>query len=159
MFSRPPPAITAEMHEELLTLSVEEALFPTGTPATKDAFSPAAFKNLQTQATGLLTKMQNAYRQKAQALVDLEKDREAEREEVEEAETRAKHLKFQLEDMASKATEQERRMQQLMEELAVERRGPRGAGAGVQPPGHHHEVHVAGAPAVAVARRVPVRGR
>lgn len=123
MFSRPPPAITAEMHEELLTLSVEEALFPTGTPATKDAFSPAAFKNLQTQATGLLTKMQNAYRQKAQALVDLEKDREAEREEVEEAETRAKHLKFQLEDMASKATEQERRMQQLMEELAVERRG------------------------------------
>ncbi|KAJ4424745.1 hypothetical protein N0V82_000673 [Gnomoniopsis sp. IMI 355080] len=122
MFSRPPPAVTAEMHDELLSLNVEEALFPPGTPATKDAFSPAAFKNLQTQATGLLTKMQNAYRQKAQALADVEKEREADRDELEEAETRAKHLKFQLEDMASKAAEQERRMKQIMEELAAERR-------------------------------------
>lgn len=122
MFSRPPPALTAEMHDELLSLNVEEALFPPGTPATKDAFSPAAFKNLQTQATGLLTKMQNAYRQKAQALADVEKEREADKDELEEAETRAKHLKFQLEDMASKASEQERRMRQLMEELAAERR-------------------------------------
>lgn len=122
MFSRPPPAVTAEMHDELLSLNVDEALFPPGTPATKDAFSPAAFKNLQTQATGLLTKMQNAYRQKAQALADVEKEREADRDELEEAETRAKHLKFQLEDMASKASEQERRMKQLMEELAAERR-------------------------------------
>lgn len=122
MFSRPPPAITAEMHDELLSMNVDEALFPPGTPATKDAFSPAAFKNLQTQATGLLTKMQNAYRQKAQALADVEKEREADKDELEEAETRAKHLKFQLEDMASKAAEQERRMKQIMEELAAERR-------------------------------------
>ncbi|KAJ4391195.1 hypothetical protein N0V93_004812 [Gnomoniopsis smithogilvyi] len=122
MFSRPPPALTAEMHDELLSMNVEEALFPPGTPASKDAFSPAAFKNLQTQATGLLTKMQNAYRQKAQALADVEKEREADRDELEEAETRAKHLKFQLEDMASKAAEQERRMKQIMEELAAERR-------------------------------------
>lgn len=122
MFSRPPPAVTDEMHNELLSLKVEEALFPTGTPGTKDPFSPAAFKNLQQQATGLLTKMQTAYRQKAEALVDLQKDREAERDEIAEAEARAKHLKFQLEDMASKATEQERRMKQLMEELAAERR-------------------------------------
>lgn len=122
MFTRPPPAVTAEMHDELLSMSVDDALFPPGTPATKDAFSPAAFKNLQTQATGLLTKMQNAYRQKAQALADFEKEREADKEELEEAETRAKHLKFQLEDMASKASEQERRMKQLMEDLAAERR-------------------------------------
>lgn len=119
MFSKPPLAVTAEMHDELLGLSVEEALFPTG---TKDTFSPAAFKNLQTQATGLLTKMQTAYRQKAEALVDFQNNHEAEREEAEEAQMRAKHLKFQLEDMASKAAEQERRMQQLMEELAAERR-------------------------------------
>lgn len=104
-------------------MNVEEALFPTGSPTNaKDPFSPAGFKNLQTQATGLLTKIQTAYRQKAQALSELEKEREADREELEEAETRAKHLKFQLEDMAIKATEQERRMKQLMEELASERR-------------------------------------
>lgn len=124
MFSRTnaPLVVTPEMHDELLSMKVEEALFPTGSPSSKDTFSPAAFKNLQTQATGLLTKMQNAYRAKAQTLVDLEKEREAEREECEEAETRAKHLKFQLEDMAHKAAEQEQRMKQLMEDLAAERR-------------------------------------
>lgn len=122
MFTKPPPAVTPEMHDELLNLNVDEALFPTGRPNTKDPFSPAAFKNLQTQATGLLTKMQTAYRQKAEALIDLEAERDAEREEYEESETRAKHLKFQLEDMASKAGEQERRMKRIMEELAAERR-------------------------------------
>lgn len=124
MFSRTnaPLVVTPEMHDELLNMKVEEALFPSGSPTSKDTFSPAAFKNLQAQATGLLTKMQNAYRQKAQAVVDLEKEREAESEECEEADMRAKHLKYQLEDMAFKAAEQEQRMKQLMEELAAERR-------------------------------------
>lgn len=124
MFSRnnTPLVVTPEMHDELLSLKVDEALFPSGPPSSKDTFSPAAFKNLQAQATGLLTKMQNAYRAKAQALTDLEKEREAEREECEEAETRAKHLKYQLEDMAHKAAEQEQRMKQLMEDLAAERK-------------------------------------
>lgn len=124
MFSRTAPTpITDQEHEELLHMNVEEALFPTGSQTnSKDAFSPAAFKNLQTQATGLLTKLQTAYRQKAQALAELEKEREADRDELEEAETRATHLKFQLEDMAHKAAEQEQRMKQLMEELAMERR-------------------------------------
>lgn len=124
MFSRnnTPLVVTPEMHDELLSMKVEEALFPAGSPSSKDTFSPAAFKNLQAQATGLLTKMQNAYRAKAQAFTDLEREREADREECEEADTRAKHLKFQLEDMAHKASEQEQRMKQLMEELAAERR-------------------------------------
>lgn len=115
-------AVTAAEHEELLNMKVEEALFPAGSPTGKDAFSPAAYKNLQQQATGLLNKMQNAYRQKAQALSHLEKEREADKDELEEAETRATHLKYQLEDMAHKASEQEQRMKQLMEELAAERR-------------------------------------
>lgn len=123
MFSRTAPTpISDQEHEELLHMNVEEALFPTGSQANKDAFSPAAFKNLQTQATGLLNKLQTAYRQKSQALAELEKEREADRDELEEAETRATHLKFQLEDMAHKASEQEQRMKQLMEELALERR-------------------------------------
>lgn len=124
MFSRnnTPLVVTPEMHDELLSMKVEEALFPAGSPTSKDTFSPAAYKNLQAQAIGLLTKMQNAYRQKAQAVTELEGEREAEREEFEEAETRAQHLKYQLEDMAHKAAEQERRMKQLMEELAAERR-------------------------------------
>ncbi|KAI3399073.1 hypothetical protein diail_7873 [Diaporthe ilicicola] len=123
MFSRNAPVVlTQAEHDELLNMKVEEALFPAGSQNSKDTFSPAAYKNLQQQATGLLTKMQNAYRQKAQALSELEKEREADRDELEEAETRATHLKFQLEDMAHKAVEQERHMKQLMEELAAERR-------------------------------------
>lgn len=124
MFSRTAPTpISDQEHEELLHMNVEEALFPTGSQGNnKDAFSPAAFKNLQTQATGLLTRLQTAYRQKSQALAELEKEREADRDELEEAETRATHLKLQLEDMAHKASEQEQRMKQLMEELAFERR-------------------------------------
>ncbi|KAK7742080.1 hypothetical protein SLS53_004666 [Cytospora paraplurivora] len=113
--------VTPAEHEELLNMKVEEALFPAGSSG-KDTFSPAAYKNLQQQATGLLSKMQNAYRQKAQQVSHLEKEREADRDELEEAETRATHLKFQLEDMAYKAAEQEQRMKQLMEELAAERR-------------------------------------
>lgn len=123
MFSRNAPVVVTQAeHDELLNMKVEEALFPAGPPTGKDTFSPASYKNLQQQATGLLTKMQNAYRQKAQALSELEKEREADRDELEEAETRATHLKFQLEDMAHKAVEQERHMKQLMEELAAERR-------------------------------------
>ncbi|ROV98848.1 hypothetical protein VSDG_03681 [Cytospora chrysosperma] len=123
MFTRNEPvAVTPEEHDELLNMKVEEALFPAGPPTGKDAFSPAAYKNLQQQATGLLNKMQNAYRQKAQALSHLEKEREADMDELEEAETRATHLKYQLEDMAHKAAEQEQRMKSLMEELAAERR-------------------------------------
>ncbi|KUI65337.1 hypothetical protein VM1G_01019 [Cytospora mali] len=123
MFTRNAPTeVTPAEHEELLSMKIEEALFPAGSPTGKDAFSPAAYKNLQQQATGLLNKMQNAYRQKAQALSHLEKEREADRDELEEAETRATHLKFQLEDMAHKAAEQEQRMKQLMEELSAERR-------------------------------------
>lgn len=123
MFSRNAPVVVTQAeHDELLNMKVEEALFPAGSPTSKDTFSPAAYKNLQQQATGLLGKMQNAYRQKAQALSELEKEREADRDELEEAETRATHLKFQLEDMAHKAVEQERHMKQLMEELAAERR-------------------------------------
>lgn len=123
MFTRNEPvAVTSEEHDELLNMKVEEALFPAGPPTGKDAFSPAAYKNLQQQATGLLNKMQNAYRQKAQALSHLEKEREADMDELEEAETRATHLKYQLEDMAHKAAEQEQRMKSLMEELAAERR-------------------------------------
>lgn len=124
MFSRTAPnPITEQEHEELLHMNIEEALFPPGSQTNcKDSFSPAAFKNLQTQATGLLTKLQTAYRQKSQALSELEMEREADRDELEGAETRATHLKFQLEDMAHKAAAQEQRMKQLMEELAIERR-------------------------------------
>jgi hypothetical protein len=108
--------------DELAGIDVEAALFPAGPPTDRDTFSPAAFKNLQANATGLLLKMQGAYRQRLAALRELEAEREAQREELEEAETRAAHLKMQLEGMALRAAEQERDMRRLAEELGAERR-------------------------------------
>ncbi|KAK3990194.1 hypothetical protein QBC44DRAFT_72854 [Cladorrhinum sp. PSN332] len=113
---------TAAIDDEILNLNLESALFPTGSPADRDTFSPAAFKNFQMNAIGLLTKIQAAYKDRVIALHDLEAERSAQKDEIEEAETRAKHLKFQLEGMAAKAAEQERAMKQLMDELNAERK-------------------------------------
>ncbi|KAL2262615.1 hypothetical protein VTK26DRAFT_702 [Humicola hyalothermophila] len=117
--------------DELCNLNIEAALFPhhasssssSSSPTSpRDPFSPAAFKNLHMNAVGLLTKMQAAYRERTAALRELQAERSAQRDELEEAETRARHLKMQLEDMARKAQEHERAMRELMEELAAERR-------------------------------------
>lgn len=108
--------------DELLSMNVEAALFPRGPPTERDTFSPSAFKNLQANATGLLLKMQGAYRQRAAALRDVAAEREAQRDELEEAETRAAHLKMQLEGMARKAADHERDMKSLMEDLIAEKR-------------------------------------
>ncbi|KAK2068425.1 hypothetical protein P8C59_003061 [Phyllachora maydis] len=119
------PAPAAD--DELYNLDIEAALFPpqSSPPSSssgRDAFSPAAFKNLQATATGLLTRMQTAYRVRVVAARELEAERGAQRDELDEALTRARHLKMQLEGMARKAQEHERVMQQTMEALAAERK-------------------------------------
>jgi hypothetical protein len=118
------PAIDDNDNDELCNLDISAALFPHGTSPSspRDTFSPAAFKNLQMNATGLLTKMQAAYRERSAALRDLQAERSAQRDELEEAETRAQHLKMQLEGMARKAQEHEGVVKALLEELAGERR-------------------------------------
>jgi hypothetical protein len=115
--AQPPPVAD----DELYNLNVESALFPPGSPTDRDAFSPAAFKNLQANAVGLLGKFQAAYRAKVLAVRDLDGERAAQRDELEEAVTRAAHLKLQLEGMAHRAAEQEKAMQQLMDELMGEK--------------------------------------
>ena len=109
---------------ELCNLNLEAALFPPASPSggDRDPFSPAAFKNLQMNALGLLTRMQSAYRDRVATVQELQSEKLAQREELEEAETRARHLKMQLEGMALKAQEQAREMRLLMDELATERK-------------------------------------
>jgi hypothetical protein len=114
-------------HDELYNLNIETALFPRSPSSPSlgsgsDPFSPAAYKNLQMNALGLLTKMQTAYREQATALRDLQAERSAQGDELEEAVTRAQHLKMQLEGMGRTAQEQEGAMKTLAEELAAERR-------------------------------------
>lgn len=108
--------------DELFDLNIETALYPSASPTDRDTFSPAAYKNLQANATGVLLKMQNAYRERTVALQQMQAERSVEQEEAEEASVRVENLKMQLEHMALKAAEQEQSMRQLMGELKAERR-------------------------------------
>ncbi|RWA12882.1 hypothetical protein EKO27_g2201 [Xylaria grammica] len=116
-----PTQAPARTDDELCDIDIEAALFPAQS-LDGDTFSPAAYKNLQTNATGLLHRMQDAYRQRMIALREMQAEREAQREEMEEMELRTRHFKNQLEKMAAKAAEQESAMQQLVAELQAEKR-------------------------------------
>ncbi|OAA54107.1 hypothetical protein SPI_09041 [Niveomyces insectorum RCEF 264] len=109
-------------HDELYVLDVDAALFPADQPSDRNAFSPSAFKNLESNARGVLTRLQTAYRQRTLALRDLAAEKSVRDEELEEAETRAQHLKMQLEGMARRAADQEKDMQLLMDQLAAEKK-------------------------------------
>lgn len=116
------PAVVIPSDDELINLDIEAALFPTGLPEDQSAFSPAAFKNLQMTAIGLLTKYQAAFQQRTTEFRDLQGDCEAQVEEKEEVEMRVHHLKMQLEEMGRKADEREEVLQSVLQELAQEKR-------------------------------------
>src|SRR5205823_6058494 len=104
--------------DDLYSLDVRSALFPNGLP---DCFLPAAFKNLQANAEGLLSRLQTGYKMRTMELEEVNADRSAQQEELEEAETRAHHLKMQLANMAVKVQEEEQTMKEMAKELAMER--------------------------------------
>lgn len=107
-----------DLHDEFIDLDINKALFPAG-PA--DPFSPAAFKNLVQNAEGLLLRLQAAYKERAITLRELTAEKEAQAEELAESETRAKHLKVQLDDMAAKLTKQDDIVMDLVDGLAQEK--------------------------------------
>ena len=108
--------------EELLSMDVDKALFPSGAPSDRDSFSPAAFKNLHMTAAGLLRKFQGAYSHKVEYVRELQEGNQMHQDGNDEAETRIQHLKMQLERMARKAAEQETTMKALMEALNHEKK-------------------------------------
>lgn len=114
--------IAVPQDDELMQMDIEGALYPAGAQGNGDTFSPAAYKNLQMTATGLLHRFQSAYQQRTIEYQELKAERGAQNEEKDEVETRMHHLRIQLEDMASKAAEQEAAMQSLLEELAMEKK-------------------------------------
>lgn len=117
------PSSPQDIEDELCNMDIEAALFPSSTsPTDRDTFSPAAYKNLQVNAVGLLHRMQDAYRARTTELQEVQAEKEAQREEMEETELRIRHFKNQLESMAAKAAEQEMAMQRLISELHFERR-------------------------------------
>jgi hypothetical protein len=117
----PTPAQAPVYHnadDELLNLNISQALFPHG---PIDPLAPSSFNDLLTNAEALLSRYQKSYRQLSTALVDAQSEQSAQDDELDEAETRARHLKMQLETMAARATEQDEQMRTLMEDLAFER--------------------------------------
>ncbi|KFA65992.1 hypothetical protein S40285_07191 [Stachybotrys chlorohalonatus IBT 40285] len=120
--SQPSSPVAVSPDDELFNLNIESALFPCGLPSDKDTFSPAAFKNLQINATGLLRRYQTEYQNRTISLMESKAEGQAQLGEKSELETRAHQLKRQLEEMARKAAEQEMVMQELMEELNREKK-------------------------------------
>ncbi|KAK5989192.1 hypothetical protein PT974_10692 [Cladobotryum mycophilum] len=114
--------VSVPANDELMNLDIESSLFPKGSPADGETFSPAAFMNLQITASGLLKKFQTAYQHQAILIHELKAEKEAQDDEKAESDVRTRHLKLQLEDMARKASETEAVMQALMEELNKEKR-------------------------------------
>lgn len=113
-----PAPVYHNADDELLNINISQALFPHG-PA--DPLAPSSFNDLLANAEALLTRYQKSYRQLSTALVDARSEQSAQDDELDEAETRARHLKMQLETMAARATEQDEQMRTLMEDLAFER--------------------------------------
>ncbi|KAL2017695.1 hypothetical protein VTK56DRAFT_1855 [Thermocarpiscus australiensis] len=159
------PGLDDDDDDDLRNLNIEAALFPHGPPPSSsdrddhNPFSPAAFKNLHANAVGLLARMQAAYREQAAVLRALRAERAAQRDELDEAETRARHLKMQLEGMARRAQEHERAIASLVEELAVAtaEKGRRVAG-GRRDDQHQHQhqrQHLPAAAAAAAASAAP----
>ena len=117
-----PTPLPEELKDELLEMDVSAALFPNEPP---NPFSPASFKNLQQQAEALLSRLQMAYKERTIALRDMIAEKETIAEESEGAETRARHLKMQLDGMTAKFAEQDEVMMNLVDELAQEKQARR----------------------------------
>lgn len=118
----PPPVPSPAYHnpsDELLNLNISQALFPHG---PVDPLAPSSFNDLLSTAESLLSRYQSSYRQLSSALSDSRAEQSARDDELDEAETRVRHLKMQLETMAARASEQDAQMHRLMEELTFERR-------------------------------------
>jgi hypothetical protein len=118
----PPPQPSPVYHnpdDELLNVNIAQALFPHG-PA--DPLAPSSFNDLLANAEALIARYQSSYRQLSTALVDARSEQSAQEDELDEADTRVRHLKMQLETMAERANEQDEQMRKMAEDLAFERR-------------------------------------
>jgi hypothetical protein len=120
--SNPPPVPSPTYHnpsDELLNLNISQSLFPHG---PVDPLAPSSFHDLLSNAESLLTRYQTSYRQLSTTVTDVQAEQAAQEDELDEADTRVRHLKMQLETMAARAAAQDEEMRKLMEELTFERR-------------------------------------
>lgn len=103
--------------DEILNLDISAALSPPDFNLSRDE----ALDSLRDQATTVLQRMQEAYKQRTFAMHQALADRNEKHEELEETRARVDHLKMQLDGMAAKVLEQEKAMKAMAEELEQER--------------------------------------
>jgi hypothetical protein len=104
--------------DPLLTLSISNTLFPHG---QADPLDPTSFHDLVIAAESLCSKFQSAYKMRCAEVRDLRAEAAVQMDEVCEGETRARHLKMQLEGMAAQLTAQEGKANMLERMLEEER--------------------------------------
>ena len=109
---------SAAANDELANMNLMTSLFPNGQP---NELTPHAYNDLLVNATNLLQRLQSAYKDKVEYIATLQPEMDVQREEIEEADIRSRHLKLQLQDMGRRAQEQESAMQALASQLSQER--------------------------------------
>ena len=107
-----------DLDNDPLDLDISQVLSPI---APADPASIFAFKKVQQQVESLLERLQSAYREQTLQMREMAAEKEALAEEASGAETRARHLKMQLDDLSVKVTEQDEAMMNLVDGLALER--------------------------------------
>ncbi|KAF2639052.1 hypothetical protein P280DRAFT_491464 [Massarina eburnea CBS 473.64] len=118
----PAPAPSPTFHDpddELLNLNISQALFPHG---PVDPLAPSSFNDLLSTAEALISRYQTSYRQLSTSFVDVRAEQSAQDDELDEADTRIRHLKSQMEMMAARAADQDEQMRRLMEDLMFEKK-------------------------------------
>ncbi|KAJ5735669.1 uncharacterized protein N7483_000794 [Penicillium malachiteum] len=111
------PYPPAPADDEFLNLDIAAALY---TPA--DATHDEALDFIREQASDVLQRMQEAYKQRTFIMHQALADRNERLEELGETRARVDHLKSQLDGMAEKVLSQEKAMQAMAAELEQERR-------------------------------------
>lgn len=106
------------LSDQFMDLNIQTTLFPTG---LMDPYSPAAFNNLAQNAERLLSRLQAAYKECKMSLREVTAEKEAQAEELEGCQMRARHLRIQLDSMTAKLTEQDQAMMNLIDEMAQEK--------------------------------------
>ncbi|RSL63701.1 hypothetical protein CEP53_004312 [Fusarium sp. AF-6] len=104
--------------DELMNLDIEKGLFPNGPPVEGSTFSPSSFKNLQMNATGLLSKFQVAYQQRTTEVQELKAERETEVSSMNDAGEKIRQLEKKLDDQARQAAERDSFIEYLLNQLA-----------------------------------------
>jgi hypothetical protein len=118
------PSAPIAPEDPLINISISNALFPHG---GADPLDPTSFHDLLSSAEALCSTFQSAYKNRCGEIQDLHAEAAVHKDEVDEAETRARHLKMQLDGMAAQLAAQERKadmLERMLEEERTRRRQP-----------------------------------